>query len=339
MSFARALQLASVALAVSGCHLSQAISGGLRILTSGVPVDEPMVSDEDPGVRRLLWELHRIRRFIESRGLEPTRSFQRFVEIQGPAVVWVVSGSEPLALVPKVWSFPIVGSFTYRAWFDRADAERDALSLESEGFEGWVRGASAYSTLGFFDDPILSTMLDTESLSGLGDFANVVIHESVHATIYVEGQSAFNESLASFVADVLTDEYLARTFGRGSPERGAWQDAERRRALRIERLGAAYQELERVYSSTSSADRKLAEKARVFDTLETQLGRRLNNAALIQLRTYDAGRAPLGRYLEECSVFDRFLAAMKRVGPEHFAGPHDEDIGAALELFGPCQPR
>src|SRR5690606_14306604 len=98
-----------------------------------------------------------------------------------------------------------------------------------------VRGARAYSTLGWFDDPILSSMI-SEGDAALGDLVNVVLHESVHATYYLSGQSPLNESIASFVADRLTESYLEETRGKNSPElatylKGLRAGKERRRKL------------------------------------------------------------------------------------------------------------
>ncbi|MBI2377794.1 MAG: aminopeptidase [Deltaproteobacteria bacterium] len=328
---------------LSGCHLSQAVVGGIDVLVSGTPLDVAMVEDPDPGVRRLLYEVTRAKRFAAVMGLKPTSSYESFVGVAGPAVVWVVAGCEPSSFNPKVWSFPVVGSFSYRAWFDRQRALEDADEIAKEGYEVWVRGASAYSTLGFFSDPVLSTMLDPGEPSGLGDLANVILHESVHATVYVGGQSPFDESLASFVADVLTERYLGASYGDGSSELQAWRVAEAARESRRGAIRAAHETLTEVFTSTASDDEKRARKTEVFDRLEVLLGRRLNNAAILQLDTYETGRGPFSELLAECRRIPALLEWVRAIEPRHFSGAHDADIGAALTRLrdeqGPCRRR
>src|SRR4029078_3952588 len=133
-----------------------------------------------------------------------------------PAAVWVVSACEQLRFRSKEWHFPIVGSFPYLGWFDLEQAKAFADELRAESWDVDVRGAHAYSTLGWFRDAVLSTMIP-EGKEALGELVNVVLHESVHATVYIEGQAFFNESIASFIADRLTDHYLIQTRGNKSP--------------------------------------------------------------------------------------------------------------------------
>src|SRR6185312_14274837 len=112
----------------------------------------------------------------------------------------------------KTWWFPIVGRVPYLGWFDRDDAHDFADELHREGWDSDVGAADAYSTLGWFDDPVLSTMIAGGD-EAVGELVNVILHESVHATLYVDGQTRFNESLAEFVAGKLTTVYLGAHYG------------------------------------------------------------------------------------------------------------------------------
>src|SRR6202044_894608 len=127
---------------------------------------------------------------------------------------------------PKTWWFPIVGRVPYLGWFDRDAAHDFADELREEGWGAGVGAPEAYSTLGWFDDPVLSTML-SDGDEALGELVNVVLHESVHATLYVDGQTRFNESLAEFAAGKLTLTYLDARYGPASHEEEAYLDAER----------------------------------------------------------------------------------------------------------------
>jgi predicted aminopeptidase len=200
-------------------------------------------------VKRLLSEVASIKRFGERQGLTPTANYTQYADLQRPYAVWVVSACEPLRFHDKTWSFPIVGSVPYLGWFYKADAEAFAEGLRKEGWDVSVRGADAYSTLGWFNDPVLSTMIG-ESREAFGELVNVILHESLHASIYFEGQTDINESLANFVADRLTVVYLDERLGPASPERAAYVAAAAGNDLRVQRLLHARQALWRDRSTT-----------------------------------------------------------------------------------------
>ncbi len=198
---------------LTGCaglgYLLQAGKGQLEISNRAKPIDEVLKDERTPPrLKALLARIPEIKSFGERHGLKATSNYTEYVDLKRPAAVWVVSASEPLKFEPRRWSFPIVGSFTYLGWFDRKSAEEFGEELRKEGLDVYVRGASAFSTLGWFRDPVLSTMIGSGD-TALGELANVVLHESVHATFYLKHQSYFNESLASFVADRMTPQYLA----------------------------------------------------------------------------------------------------------------------------------
>src|SRR5262249_41967930 len=153
--------------------------------------------------------------------LTATENYVRYTQLDRDAAVYVVQAAPPLELKPRLWSFPIVGTVPYLGWFNVKDAKAYAQTLAQQGLDVDVRGASAYSTLGWFKDPVLSTMIG-EGDGALGELANTVLHESTHATLYVKGQSAFNESLASFVGDRLARDWLATRFGEGSRQLKAY---------------------------------------------------------------------------------------------------------------------
>lgn len=326
--------VAPLSLLGSGCFLVQAAGGQLDLLRRARPIDEALADPRlDSDHRRLLGEVWRIKRWGEGLGLEPTRSYERFADLDRDSVVWVVSACQPLAFEPKTWRFPIVGSFTYISWFDQADAARHASELGREGWEVYVRGASAYSTVGWFRDPVLSTMLGAED-TALGYLVNVILHESVHATVYVNGQSPFNESLASFVADALTPSYLGRWHG--SEQVAIYQAWQRRAARRRDGLHEVYTDLAALYASKISDDDKRRRKGEIIDLAKRRLGLQdLNNARLIQYRTYDTGKQAFAALLDSCGGdWRRLLVAVARLGPSDFPEPHTEELEAVLLRLG-----
>jgi predicted aminopeptidase len=295
----RALILAIVGLLSQSCfsagYLVQAAKGQYGILRAARPIGEVVTDEDTPErTRRLLAAVRSIKEYGQSQGLRPTTSYGRYADLGRPAAAWVVQGCAPLSFEVRRWDFPVVGTVPYLGFFDEREARRYAQALSAkEALDVDVRTASAFSTLGWFHDPVLSTMIRAGE-EALGELANVILHESVHATLYVPDQSAFNESLASFVADRLTVPWLVSVLGRDAPETSAWIAAQKRERARVARLHHAYCELDAVYRSDRSAAEKRAEKERILRAAQDELriARPLNNAVLAGYRTYDAGTTP-----------------------------------------------
>jgi predicted aminopeptidase len=256
------------------------------------------------------------------------------VELPRSAVVYVVTASEPLRFRSKTWWFPVVGTVPYLGWFDRDDAKEFSAGLAAEGWDSDVGAASAYSTLGWFTDPVLSTMIAGEEEEAVGELVNVVLHESTHATLYIDGQTRFNESLAEFSADKLAVEYMDQKWGPASKEKKAYLDAEKRADERAHRMHRAYEELEKLYASSLPVAEKLAEKRRILVELryETHYRRPINNATLSAFKNYNSGTPELSALLAACDgSFARFfatLSSLKRKGS--FPRPNTQDLGPVL---------
>ncbi len=136
------------------------------------------------------------RRFaLDSLHLKAGESFTTYSALERDTLVLVLSAARRDTLAPYTWWFPVVGRFPYKGFFDVAQAARTAQAMQRAGFDTYLRPASAFSTLGWFNDPLLSTTLRLDSL----DLANTVIHELTHNTLFVRSQVTFNESFASFV--------------------------------------------------------------------------------------------------------------------------------------------
>ena len=295
-------------------YLAQAGWGQDDINRRGQSIDELLRDGHiAPRKRRLLGQVGAIKAFGEKHGLTATSNYTRYARLDRPAAVWVVSACAPLGFRPKSWNFPIVGSITYLGWFKLEDAKDAAATLRKEGWDVDVRTAGAYSTLGWFEDPVLSTMIP-DGDEALGELANVVLHESLHATFYVNGQSVLNESVANFVGDTLTDEYLDQTVGASSPEKHAYDAGQIKSLERARQMHEAYGVLERLYASPAPDAAKLTAKAEVLTSLRQRLGfkRPINNATLGSFKTYSSGQKELATLLEACGgSFPRFLASLE----------------------------
>ncbi|MBL0194757.1 MAG: aminopeptidase [Myxococcales bacterium] len=338
--------MASLALGLGGCaqlrYVTQASAGQAELLDRQLPIDELVRGGHlAPRTRALLARVGAIKAFGERRGLRATSSYTHYVNLERPAVVWVVSACDPLAFRSKVWSFPVTGSIPYLGWFREGEAQTFAAELRGEGWDVDLRGASAYSTLGWFNDPVLSTML-VPGEAGLGELADVILHESLHATYFIKSQSALNESLASFVGNRLAGVYLDEALGHDSPEKRAYVALEQRAAARGAEMRAAYERLEAVYASPVAPAVKLREKARVLSALRDRSREGgVNNATLIQYETYGAGEPELARLFASCAGdWARFLRVLDRARPAFGAAPpHAEPAELLAPLVRAGCPR
>lgn len=333
-----ALASAAVAAALSGCfetgYLLQAGEGQLDLLCRAraidVVLDDP---DTSPAVRAELSEVSGIKAFGKRFGLVPTKSYEDYVQLDRPVAVWVVSAAPPLGFESKTWTFPIVGSVPYLGWFDKGRARDHAESLRAEGWDVDLRGAAAYSTLGFFHDPVLSSMLGDPS-DGYGDFADTILHESLHATVYVNGQTSFNEGLATFVGEHLAKLYLADRYGSESKELKTFLDEERESAARSARLRKAFQDLDALYKSKLDDAEKLREKGYIIAALRAELhmSKAVTNATLASFRAYHGTSKGFEQLYQRCGEdISRMVEAAKTLKPSDFPAPQTKELDPILE--------
>jgi predicted aminopeptidase len=180
-----------------GRYLARAGWEEAKILRHRRPIAE-MVRDDSlpPVIRQKLQLVLDARAFArDSLGLEAKESFTTFTQLRSDTLVLVLSGVYPDQLKQKTWWFPIVGSVPYKGYFSLDHAKKAAADLKRDGFDAYLRPASAFSTLGWFNDPLVSTTLRADSI----DLVNTVIHELTHNTYYAPGGATFNESFANFV--------------------------------------------------------------------------------------------------------------------------------------------
>jgi predicted aminopeptidase len=322
---------------LGGCfesrYVVQASFGQLELWGKARPIGE-LVGDRrtDPRTRVLLEEVRHIRRFARSHGLEPGGSYRNYVPLNRPAVVWFLAASRPLSLEPKLWNFPVVGSFPYTGWFDAREARKIAAMLRRQGWETFLRPVSAYSTGGWFRDPVVSSMFSPRE-DALRTLANVLLHELTHANILMNDQSTYNESIASFVGDTMAEQYVLERFGPESAELAAFrlELAEDRR--RGARMAAAYEELDTLYRSKLPDAEKLARKRKLLAALdaELELPYRPNNASLLGFKTYNAGLPEFAALYEACGKeWPRFFASVRTLVAGDFPEPQEEDIGPII---------
>jgi predicted aminopeptidase len=336
------LAAAVAALALHGCvsfdYVLQAAEGQLDLACRAQSIDAAIENDElDQRTRELLRDVKKVKAFATESGLTPTSSYETFVNLDRPAVVWVVSAAPPLSLEPERWWFPVAGSVPYLGWFDKNLAVQQARWLQEDGLDVDIRGAAAYSTLGWFNDPVLSTMIENAP-DALAELANTILHESVHATVYIPGQSSFNEGLATYLGDQLTIRYLDLRFGQNSAELAEWLEGEARGREVHLRFHQAYKQLEALYKSKKPRSEKLAEKQKILAETRADVGfrRPITNATLANFSTYHSSREDFGRLYEACGKdLRRVIKVAESVKASDFEQPNAEELSSTIEALLP----
>lgn len=303
------------------------LSGQWHIISNARPVEEflndPQVSD---GVKNKLRLVADVRRYaIDRLGLSDTDNYTEMYDQQGQPVLWVVTGCEPYALAAHQWRFPVLGSMPYKGFFKLEYAEQEAEKLRQKGLDVNIRTVGGWSTLGWFKDPILSEMLKREH----GRLASLIIHELVHATIFVKDSVVFNENLASFIADKGTDLYMEEKYGSGTNVYDDYYHYKHDRKALIRHMLGGLAALDTLYNSEGfvGANRE-SQKQKMIATIMYNLdtipfrnknylkkirGRTVNNAYFMSFKRYQSKQNMLD------SVFDhryngdliRFVEALK----------------------------
>ncbi|MCR9140797.1 MAG: aminopeptidase [bacterium] len=195
-------------------YLARAGCGQLEILWNRRPIPEVLADSATPEeVRAKLEHVQRVREFaLDQMGLHVAETFTEYSHLDRSAVAWNVSASEQLRLKAKTWWFPIVGEVPYLGFFSRDEAEDLQSELAAEGWDAIVTTVAAYSTLGWFDDPLVSPQMRYSERQ----LAELLIHESSHATLWFPGDVGFNESFASFVGREGALQYYREKYGANS---------------------------------------------------------------------------------------------------------------------------
>lgn len=310
----RRVALALIAAALlSGCetlgYYAQAVGGQFSLLARARPVGEWLGDSATPAPLRAKLETSLAIREYASRelALPDNASYRRYADLGRPFVVWNVVAAPEFSTRALQSCFPVAGCVSYRGFFARENAEHYAANLRQDGSDVHVAGVPAYSTLGWFDDPLLSTFIrypDTE-------LARLVFHELAHQLIYVRDDTTFNESFAVAVEEAGVRRWLAAT-GREA-ELSGFVAAQRRKAEFIALLAAARERLDRLYASRIAPEAMRERKRAEFDALKqdySALKRRWGGFAgydrFIEVPN-NALLASMAAYTERVPAFERLL--------------------------------
>jgi len=250
----------------SGCYTIKQGAALLGYLSKAVPLESLLEqgnaqTEESEKNRRFVERVQDIREFASAElGLNMTKNYTRYVHIERDYLATVVSASAADSFTRHEWKYPVVGAMPYKGFFNDDDAGKERAKLEKKGLDVWVRGVEAFSTLGWFRDPLYSYMRDYSP----DRLADLIIHESLHSTVYIKGQSEFSEELAEFVGSEGARLYMESRFGVDSEEYQTMTAAEednRRYVIFIQELCA---ELQALYESEIDRGQKLLEKERII---------------------------------------------------------------------------
>lgn len=317
-------------LAGAGCqtlgYYSHAALGQLRVLTARQPVEAVLARLEqarqhDPRDEALHAQLTLARRLLgyaeAELGLVADGRYQSYVALDRPAVVWNVFAAPPLSLTPYQWCYPLVGCTPYRGFFNAAYADRSAQALERRGFETFVGPVAAYSTLGWFDDPLLSTFIGYPE----AELAELLFHELAHGEVWLPGDVAFNESFATFVGRRGASQWLAASGRHEDIARRSSDHAARKRLLGL--LAETRAALQQVYQAEVPDPKKLEAKTRVLEgarrcyaAYRSRLGGGRYDALMAGLN--NARLASVAAYEDHVPGFARLFAESGGAWPEFY---------------------
>ena len=292
----------SLACSCSPGYILQAGWEEANILLNREPIEKLIKSPETkPELQQKLALVVEARAFAARAGLTPGESYTEYSEVSRDVLVWVLSGADKTSLTPVTWWFPIVGSVPYKGFFDKKDGLAEARALSEDGFDIYLRPSAAFSTLGWFDDPLLSTLIAFDDVS----LVNTVIHEILHNTVWVKDHAPFNETLANIVGMVGAIQFFTEREGNTSVRAQIARDRLHDELMFARLLAELEKKLKTLYESAEkqgdSQEQILHRREQLFSwakekwqadapfrttNLYEQSTERLNNAVVIANKIY-----------------------------------------------------
>ena len=322
-----------VLLLASGCesmrYYASAIGGHFNVMRAARPVQSWLADpDTSAELRERLATAQRIRAFAARElALPDNGSYTSYADLRRRYVVWNVYAAPVFSVEPRRECFPIVGCASYRGFFSEQEARRYAERLRAAGNDVHIGGVPAYSTLGWFDDPLLSTFI----LYSDAQLARLLFHELAHQVVYARDDTTFNESFAVVVEEEGVRRWLEAE-GRMA-EQAAFRGAQARKRELAARVEAARKRLAAIYASDASSEEKLRQKADEFSRLRAEYGAIVpsepNNAFLVSVSVYtqlvpefERLLAQAGGRLPEFYAKVRSLASMERSSRDPWLAQH-----------------
>lgn len=323
------LALACAALlTAAGCshfgYYFQAAHGQFSLMSQARPISDWLDDPEtDAKIKNKLEAVQRIRKFAAHElALPENDSYTAYADLKRPYALWNVVATPALSMKPKSWCFPVAGCVTYRGYYSKDEAHAYADELRREGYDVRVGGVAAYSTLGWFADPVLSTFIHYPE----GELARLIFHELAHQIAYAPGDSQFNESFATAVEEAGVERWLA---SEGDPvRRAAYQEFRARKQQFLALLLSTRAKLDVLYSGSETHAEKLRQKAAIFAAMQEEyfvlkaswggfkgydrfFAQPLSNAHLAEIATYHAYVPAFRALLVQQESLASFYASVK----------------------------
>jgi len=305
----------------SGCYTLKQGFTFIGYLKKAIPLEQ--VDDE-----KFVALVSDIRAFaIEELGLVMSRNYTNYVEIERQYLAAVVSASASDSFTRHEWRFPVVGSMPYKGFFNVQDARKERSKLEKKELDVWIRAVDGFSTLGWFKDPLFSYMRDYQ----VERLADLIIHELVHATVFIKGQVKFNEELAQFIGSEGARIFMEKRYGAESDEYRRLQASETDSENFVNFIQGLITELEILYASGTGKENILIEKEQIINAAKERFNAEyenmfvsdnyryfidlpINNAYLELFRLYHAqDNFMREQYEKSGSCLVTFIAAAKTI--------------------------
>jgi len=280
-------------------YYAQSIAGGFNVLVNREPIETVLQDESVPqNIKTKLATVLHIRQFAsEALHLPNNGSYRTYVDLGRPYAVWNVFATPPYSMEMEKWCFLFVGCVKYRGYFNEQDAVDFADGLDNEGLDVYVSGVAAYSTIGWFDDPVMNTIINRDDIR----LAGLIFHELSHQVVFIKGDTAFNEGFAVAVELEGIKRWLAQN---GSPEDAQlYTQRKQRHKQFLQLVSETGHRLDALYRSGQPEARLSQEKSNIISQLHNEyailkqswngydgydrwFSRNINNAQIAAVTTY-----------------------------------------------------
>jgi predicted aminopeptidase len=243
------------------------LDGQMKIIWNARPIEEFLNDPSFPdSLKTKVQLINEVKAFATERlGIKPSNNYTTLYDQKGKDILWVITASEPFELKSYEWNFPLLGKVQYKGFFNLNKGKKEAEKLVLSGYDGGIGKVGAWSTLGWFNDPILSGMLSYDD----GDLINLIIHELTHGTLFVKDDVEFNENLASFIGDKGAIMFIKEKYGAESAQMDRYLNRRRDEKIYNDYIISGAKKLEALYATLQDdpLEKKEAEKQAMIEKI------------------------------------------------------------------------